>query len=195
MILKFKVKNTTLSRINDINSGQNNPSFYKCKFYCDRQTWQGKKMFAAFTNSIGYTQISSLGQYDDVLSCALPQRMISEKYFKVYVYAKDSIKTNTISLTLKNQCKTQSKKTDALNHILSQLETKIDTIQYSDNQLKCYSNNELIDTIFIDNVDDALVEKQIRFHFENFEKIINDKLDKHLTEDDITFQNGILYIK
>lgn len=195
MIIKFKIKKQTLSKVQDTNTSNNDTTFYKCKFFFDRQTWNNKELFAVFKNNIGYTQIVPLGHYNDVLSCTLPKRMVSDKYFKLYVYAKDSIKTNTISVTLSKQCNTKTKRKKALDDILSQLKNKIDTIQYEDNQIKCYGNNNLIDTIYIDNVDEALVKEQIQIHFEEFEERIQRQLDKYLTEDSITFQDGIIYIK
>ena len=193
MIFKFKAKRETLSRINDIK--KDNSKYYKCKFYLDRETWGDTEIFAVFKNEIGYKKIVPLGKYADVLSCTLPTRMMLKSYFKVHIYSKNELKTNEVSIFLSEKCDIKVKRENAFDKLLREIQTKIDNIQFEDNQLKCYSGDTLIDTIYIDNVDEAIVKEQVEIHFQNFEEKINEQLKSYLTEDDINFRDGILYIR
>ena len=193
MLLEFKIKEKSITKINNQQVTKND-KYNKCKFYFDRQSYQNKELFVVFKNKYGYSQIVTLGVWQEVMSCTIPKRFLQDSFFHIYVYAKNSFKTNSITVLLGQKCKTNNKHENALNTILKELKTKIDSIVFENNQLQCYSGNKLIDTIFIDNVDEALVKEQIQLHFEEFEKKIDEKLKSYITEDDITFQNGIIYI-
>ena len=86
MILNFKIKETTLYKLQDKN--KDNLSYYKCKFYFDRKTWGNKEIFATFVNNIGYSKSVFLGKYEDVLSCTIPKRIIINQSFKVFLQSK-----------------------------------------------------------------------------------------------------------
>lgn len=193
MLLEFKIKETNITKINNQHIA-NVDKYNKCKFYFDRQSYQDKMLFAVFKNKYGYSQIVTLGNWQEVISCTIPKRFLQDSFFYIHTYAKGSFQTNTITVVLGKKCKANKKQEKALDSILKELTNKIDSIVFEDNQLKCYSQNQLIDTIFIDNVDEALVKEQIQSHFEEFEQKIDEKLKQYLTEDDITFQDGIIYI-
>lgn len=182
MILKFKIKREELSRINDVQ--KDNTKYYKCKFYLDEKTWGNSEIFAAFKNNDGHLKIIPLGKYATVLSCTLPKNMIYSQYFKLYIYSKNYLKTNTISVFLSQKCDTNVNRTAAIDKILSEIKTKIDNIDFIDNQLKCYSGDTLIDTIYIDNVDEAIVNNQIQLHFDKLPTKVDDIV---LSDDNIIF--------
>lgn len=195
MLLEFKITKKEIKKINS-KKAKKIDQYNKCKFYFDRESYQNKKLYAVFKNKYGYSEIVTLGTWKDVVSCSIPKRFLKDSFFRIFVYAKDSYSTNTISVILDEKCQVNKKKQKtALDDILKILQTKIDSIVFDDNQLKCYSDNQLIDTIFIDNVDEALVKEQIQLHFEEIDKRIEEKLQKYVTEDDIIFSNGIIYIK
>lgn len=178
MIYKFKAKKEVLSRINDVK--KDNSKYYKCQFYLDKETWSNSEIFVYFKNYVGYSKIIPLGKYAEVLSCTLPKQMISQPSFKLYIYSKDELKTNEVQIIPSEICKTKIKHDSALNQIVEEINKKIDNIYFEDNQLKCYSNNTLIDTIYIDNVDEAVVQQQIDLHFQK----LNPKIDNIIFIDD-----------
>ena len=59
--------------------------------------------------------------------------------------------------------------------------------QSEDNQLKCYSDNNLIDTIYIDNVDEAIVRDLVDNHFEEFRQKVDEQLEDYLSEEDLDY--------
>ena len=128
-----------------------------------------------------------LGKWDEVLSCTIPDIFLKGKYFKVFVYSKDYFKTNTLKIDINRKtCRPpNTKHHKAINYLINELKTKIDNIVFEDNQLKCYSNNKLVDTIFINNVDESLVREQIDIVFKDFEKKIQKEIDACITEDEI----------
>lgn len=195
MLLEFKITKKEIQKVNN-KKAKKIDQYNKCKFYFDRESYQNKELYAVFKNKYGYSEIVTLGAWKDVMSCSIPKRFLKDSFFRIFVYAKDSYSTNTISVILDEKCQVNKKKQKtALDDILKILQTKIDSIVFDDNQLKCYSDNQLIDTIFIDNVDEALVKEQIQLHFEEIDRRIEEKLQKYVTEDDIVFSNGIIYIK
>lgn len=195
MILNFKIQGKVLTKINTPQVTSNSIDTDKCKFYADRKTWENKDMFVVFKNNIGYSTIVSLGKYQDVLSCTVPKRIQSSKYYQIYVYAKHSFKTNQISITTKQGTCTTQKYKNTMSDILSKLDTKIDNIIFEDNQLKCYSNKKLVDTIYIDNVDEALMKELIQDHFEEFYEQIAQQLQEYVKRENINFSNGIIYFE
>jgi len=192
MILNFKIKERTLSKLQDKN--KDNLAYYKCKFYCDRQTWKNEEIIATFTNNMGYTKSVFLGKYEDVLSCTVPKNMIANKNFKVFLHSK-SLKTNELSIYLFQKDDIEVERDQVIENVLQQIDTKIDNIKFENQSLKCYSNNRLISTVYIDNVDEAIVQKYVQKYFHDFEIEFQEQMDRYITEEDITFENGILYIK
>lgn len=191
MILSFRIQGKILSKVNQ-QSAIKTPNMYKCKFYFDEATWKGLEIFVVFKNNFGYSTIVPLGQYTESMSCILPQRMITNKYFKMHIYAKDHFQTNTISVILSDTCKTQTKRTNALTDILKQLETKIDNIVFSENQLKCFANGKLVDTIYIDSISEILIDERIQEQLSLFKNEIDERFEKCVQVDDIEFEDGII---
>lgn len=194
MILQFKVQGKTLTKISCQESIKAS-DIYKCKFYLDEKTWKGLEIFVVFQNNFGYSKIVPLGKYAESLSCALPNRMVTNKYFKMFIYAKDSFHTNSIFVILSKSNEIQKRKTTALTDLLKELENKIDNIIFEDNQLKCYANNRLIDTIYIDNVDEVLLNELIQENLGSFRDEIDQQLSECVKVDDIKFENGIINFK
>ena len=64
---------------------------------------------------------------------------------------------------------------------------KLKLIIFENNQLKCYSDNNLIDTVYIDNVDEALIEDIVDAHFAEFEIKIDEKLEDYIDNDDLDY--------
>lgn len=186
MLFEFKIYNRELIKVNDRHV-VNIDAFNKCKFYFQKDIWDNKEIFVTFINEYGYSQVIMLGKWAEVLSCTIPDIFLKGKYFRIFVYSKDSFKTNTLKINInKKTCSTsKTQRHEAINYLIDELKTKIDNIVFEDNQLKCYSNNKLVDTIFIDNVDESLVREQIDIVFKDFEEKIQKEIDACITENEI----------
>ena len=188
MLFEFKIYDREIIKINKTYI-TNVDKYNKCKFYFDKETWQNKELFVTFINKNGYAQTVILGKWNEVLSCTVPSRILDFEYFKVFCYARDLFKTNTLKVYKEQSRRTpkQRKHDSAIEYLMEKLKTKIDNITFEDNQLKCYSDNNLVDTIYIDSIDNALVEDLIENHFEEFKQKIDAQLEDYLSEDDLNY--------
>ena len=187
MLFEFKVYHKEIIKINK-QYITNTDKFDKCKFYFDKGTWGDKELFVTFFNHRGYSQTVILGRWSEVLSCTVPSVIMEGEYFKLFVYAKDMFKTNTLKVsTRKGNCQVKQKRKKATDYLLEQLDTKIDNIIFEDNQLKCYSNGKLVDTIYIDNVDEVIVRDIVDNHLEEVKAQLEEKLEECLTNDDLDY--------
>lgn len=188
MLFEFKIYDKELIKINKTYI-TNVDKYNKCKFYFDKETWQDKELFVTFINKNGYAQTVILGKWDEVLSCNIPERILDFEFFKIFCYAKDLFKTNTLKVYKnKSECpKPKPKRYEAIEYLTEKLKTKIDNITFEDNQLKCYSENNLIDTIYIDNVDKSIIQELVDNHFEEFKQQIDEQLEDYLSEEDLDY--------
>lgn len=187
MLFEFKIYDREIIKSNKSHI-TNIDKYNKCRFYFDEQTWKNKELFVTFINKNGYAQTVILGKWAETLTCTIPDNILTFDYFKIFAYAKDLFKTNTLKVEVKTPpCASKPKSNDAINYLLEKLDTKIDNIIFEDNQLKCYSGNNLIDTIYIDNVDETIVKKVVDEHFEEIQDEIEKKLDECMTDDDIDY--------
>lgn len=194
MILSFKIQEKVLTKIN-YQDPTKTSNIDKCMFYFDEKTWKDLEIFVVFKNNFEYSQIVPLGKYTEVMSCTTPKRISKSKYFKIFVYAKDHFRTNTISIVTSKGCKTTVNKKTALKDVIDKLNSKIDNIIYEDNQLKCFANNKLVDTIYIDNVDEVLIDERIQESLGSFKDEINKQFEECVKVDDISFEDGIIRFK
>ena len=194
MILTFRIQGRTLTKIN-YQDATKTSGINKCKFYFDEKTWKGLEIFVVFKNNYNYSTIVPLGKYSEAMSCTIPSRIVTNKFFKMFIYAKDHFQTNTISIIPTESCKTKPQRITALNDVINQLKTKIDNIYYHENQLKCYANGELIDTIYVDNVDEAIVDEKVQQSLGSFKDEINQKIEECVKVEDIRFENGVIKFK
>lgn len=188
MLFEFKIYDKEIIKINKTYI-TNIDKYNKCKFYFDKKTWENKELFVTFINKNGYAQTVILGKWDEVLSCSIPNHILDFDYFKIFCYAKGLFKTNTLTVHKnKPRCtQKQNKRHDAIEYLMEKLKTKIDNITFEDNQLKCYSDNNLIDTIYIDNVDEAIIKDLVDNHFEEFKQKIDEQLEDCLNEEDLDY--------
>ena len=187
MLFEFKIYHKEIIKINKAYI-TNVDKYNKCKFYFDKETWQGKELFVTFINKDGYSQTVILGKWNETLSCSIPARILDFEYFKIFCYAKDLFKTNTLKVHNSQKCKQGAPKgTKAIDYLMEKLKTKIDNIVFEDNQLKCYSDGNLVDTIYIDNVDKAVVEEVVDTYITDFKNEFGDKLEDYLSEEDLDY--------
>ena len=187
MLFEFKIYHKEIIKINKAYI-TNVDKYNKCKFYFDKQTWQDKELFVTFINKNGYSQTVILGKWAETLSCSIPARILDYEYFKIFCYAKDLFKTNTLKVQNTKKCKqTNPKGVKAIDYLMEKLKTKIDNIVFEDNQLKCYSDNNLVDTIFIDNVDEEVVKSIVDTYITDFENEMSERLEDYISEEDLDY--------
>lgn len=187
MLFEFKVYHKEIIKLNK-QQITHTDEYDKCKFYFDKETWQDKQIFVTFINKNGYSQNVILGKWDEVLSCTIPNGISDATYFKVFAYGRDYFRTNTLKVdTRRYNCQVKERRKNATDYLLEKLNTKIDNITFQDNQLKCYSEGKLIDTIFINNIDEVVVKDIIDNHFDEFQQRLEAKLEGYMDEDDIDF--------
>lgn len=185
MLFEFKIVKNEISKINKPQKIRSRNVFNKCKFYFDEETYKDKDLFVTFISKHGAYKNVPLGQWANVLSCLIPAKFLKDSYFKIVAYAKDSSKTNTLSVFTKGRYKNKIEYEDALNYLLKELDKKIDNIIYEDNQLKCYSGDILIDTIFIETTNENMVKQQIETYFEDFKEQLRIEKEHYMSDDDI----------
>lgn len=194
MLLEFKIEGNEIRKTHNCYATKKT-STYKCKFIFQRSTWGDEDIYVTFVNSFNYSTTQHLGKWSDVLFCTVPSRILKGSYFKLFVHSKSSLRTNKVSIDITNHSSSIKVSNDVLNDLLKKLDKKIDTIVFEDQQLKCYSNEKLIDVLVIDNVDDEYLETQIQKYFNEIKVDLEERLDNCLTEDDINFRDGIIYIR
>ena len=161
MILEFKVSNEILKKTETPAVVDQNTNYYKCKLFMDKNVWQESLISATFMNDLGYIETVQLGEYNELLSCLIPSRIVQGGYFSLYISNDNNYKTNTISVALTNHYKKAEPKCNVISEIFEQINTKIDDLVYDNYQIKCYSNGELIDVIYLGNVDENMVKDWI----------------------------------
>lgn len=185
MLFEFKIMKNEISKVNKPQKIRSRNVFNKCKFYFDEDTYKGKELFVTFISKNGAYQHIPLGQWANVVSCLLPSKFLKDSYFKVVAYAKNSSKTNTLSVFTKGRYKNKIEYEDALNYLLKELDKKIDNVIYENNQIKCYSGDTLLDTIFIETVIEDTVKEQIEVYFLDLEEKLKKEKEQYVSEDEI----------
>lgn len=174
MILEFRVNKDILKKKDSPKVLDQSTDYYKLKFYPSKKIWKGCTLFATFSNDLGYIETVPLGEYNEILSCIVPPRIVKGGFFSLYICSDDNYKTNTISITLTNSYHKAKKKCNIISEVFAHIETKIDDIVYDNYQIKCYSGGELIDAIYIGNVDEDLVKDWIHEQMVSFKDTLAD---------------------
>ena len=126
MLFEFKIYHKEIIKLNK-QYITNTDKYNKCKFYFDEETWKGKQIFVTFISKDGYAQNVILGNWDEVLSCVIPEGITDYEYFKVFAYGTDYFKTNTLKVsTNKKNCAIENRRKKATDYLLEKLNTKID---------------------------------------------------------------------
>lgn len=168
MILEFSVDNNILKRNTSSTVLDQSTDYYKCKFYPDKDIWEGANMSATFMNDIGYIETVSLGDYSDLLACIIPNRIATGGFFNFYISSDDNRKTNTVSVALTNHYQKPEEKCNVISEIFAHIDEKIDDIVYENYQLKCYSSGILKDVIYLGNVDEELIHDLVQAELDAF---------------------------
>ena len=158
MILEFKVSSEILKKKEAPSVVDQNTNYYKSRFFMDKKIWNNSSISATFMNDLGYIETVELGEYNELLSCLVPQRIIDGGFFSLYISNNNNYKTNTISVTLTNHYEKAQPKCNVISEIFEQIDAKIDDLVYDNYQIKCYSNGKLIDVIYLGNVDKEIIK-------------------------------------
>ena len=193
MILEFKVGHDIV-KITSAIASDNNPGYYKCKFYINKRIWKDTLLSVTFMNDIGYIETIRLGICSDVLTCIVPNIIQSSNYFSLYIHS-DTKKTNTISLTLNNNNIQPTQKCNIISDIYGKINEKIDNVVYENNQLKFYADDTLYSIIYLGTIDQDFVRELAQQELMDFKEEVYEQLEECIKVDEIHFEDGILYIK
>ena len=178
MLFEFKIVNQEIFNINKKKVTNNIKN--ECKLYFDKTTYKDKEIFITFINKVGYSRTIVLGKWREVISCDIPPRMLNYEYFKIFCYTKDLFKTKTLKVYNKSVL------TD-IDLLIKKIDKKIDNIFYEDGQLKCYSNNILVETVPIYHADEEMIKDIIDNHLSIFKEEIDEQLEDYITEEDLDY--------
>lgn len=160
MDLKFEVKDLILRRKDtNVLIDDYSEDIY-CYFNFITNQWNGKEKFIIFWDSNNKTFIKSLGR-KKCTKCSIPERILKQNtIFQIQIYIDEEIKTQKLKVATVPQGYTIERKTnkkqtkkqihDELNtkkifrRIFTELESKIDKIDYVDGYLKAYAGENIV---------------------------------------------------
>lgn len=159
MDLKFEVKDLILRRKDtNVLIDDYSEDIY-CYFNFITDQWNGKEKFIIFWDSHNKTFIKSLG-VNKSSKCIIPRRILKRNtIFQIQIYIDNKIKTQKLKIATVPQGYTIEKRSNKKhkkhkNHekdtkkifrkIFTQLENKIDKIDYVDGYLKAYAGETVV---------------------------------------------------
>lgn len=152
MILEFKVGYNISKHVTS--TVTSNAGYYKCKFYMDKNIWEGTFLSAVFTAPNGFFQTIELGPYNDILMCVIPPSIVQHENFNLYIRSEYQ-KTNTITLSLSSS--------------------------YFNTNSHYHPQNDMDATILVNNVlDDATIDALIENKMTEFKNEITAEAQKHI---------------
>lgn len=177
MLFEFKIINDEIFNVDTkkVNNIKN-----KCILHFDKDTYKDKELFITFINKVGYSRTIILGKWREVISCDIPPHVLNYEYFKIFCYTKDLSKTKTLKVYNKLFL------TD-IDLLIQRIDKKVDNILYENGELKCYSNNILIETVPIYHADEEMIKDVISNHLSQFKSEINEQLEDYITEEDLDY--------
>lgn len=162
MQLNFEIKNKILRRkdtnvlIDDYTDG------VFCKFNFITKEWKHQEKYIVFWDSKNKTTIKSLGRKQEC-ECKIPQQILKENIFAIQIYANKELATQKLKVATippgytiekeknnpclkkdKKSCKDEYNSKKIFRKIFTELESKIDKIDYKNGYLTCYAGDKLI---------------------------------------------------
>ena len=160
--IEFEVHNQTLVRVDSKEIINNNKHIYNAEFtFEDGSEWIDLNKFIIFTDGWGNTTTQHIGKNSNVLSCLIPDCVLSGSYFKVSVYAGDLITTNNVTISLiqsgypnkphvpTNNCDTGYIGRDMFVEIFNQLDLTVDSIVYDNKTLYLFNRDNMLESVYL----------------------------------------------
>ena len=147
--LNFEITNQIIERLDKnvlVNKSQN---YVKCCFNFITSDWDDLEKFAIFKDAWGHSYISSLGP-TKTCECHVPNDALKGTNFKVSVYGGDLITSNELIILLipsgytTNISLPKEHGKDIFVELFEKIESKIDNIIYENNNLCCFSGDDLL---------------------------------------------------
>ena len=177
-ILEFEVHNQTLIRIDSQDVMNKNKNQYQCRFIFEEDSeWVELNKFVLFTDGWGNSRTQHLGNNSNILSCLIPDKMLSGSYFKISVYAGDLITTNTISISLIDSdyrrrhhsdrylscdCDSSSHGKDIFVEIFERLDYTVDSIFYDKNTLHLFNRDQLLESVYLPFLEEEDIKSLVK---------------------------------
>ena len=196
-ILIFNIYGQYLKRRDHHTIVNKSHNILKCKFTFKHNLWDGVEKFALFSNSTDTYNIP-LGNKNSG-DCIVPWEVLQGKWFKITLYGGDLITTNEVTIPLIRSgyttdiTPTSEASRDAFIVALEQINSKIDYIEYDNNQLLLYSNGELLNSISLPFLD----EEQILEYLEGYlsRDDLDEVLEGYVKLEDVSFVDGVIILK
>lgn len=183
--LKFQVKNQVLKRIDSEKIVQKGKNIYRCDFTISGDIYEDLNIFAIFSDSWNNKKTVPLGKGNN-LSCILPNFLLKGTFFKISLYSGDLITTNVITIPLLSslygnfeeyvECEEAESK-DIFVQIFDKLDTKVDKLTVADGYLNIYKNDELVESIWMDTVNETFVRELVQSNVDEINAILATKSD------------------
>lgn len=201
MNIEFKIEKQILERLDSSVIINNSRNVYSCvfSFNDDLETsslWDGNK-FVIFRDSWGNAKTVFLGTGLEDIHCSVPKSILEGTFFVISLYAEDLTVSTEVIIPLKqsmyishsidDECDQEDEEKDIFVDIFDKINTKIEDVEFSENCLKLYKNNELIKSICFDFVNEVSVRSWLQEYSDEFNTLLDGKADSlhHHTVDDV----------
>lgn len=174
--IEFEVHNQTIVRVDSKEIISRNKHLYKAIFTFEEDSeWVGLNKFVIFTDGWGNTTTQHIGKNGTVLSCLIPDKVLSGSYFKVSVYAGDLITTNNVTVSLiqsgyrrqpshhhhhHHSCDDYQGK-DIFVEIFEQLDETVDSIVYDNKTLQLFHRDDIVDSVYLPFLTDEEIRELV----------------------------------
>ena len=187
MSLEFEVNDQQLRRVDSTKIVGSNRNVYTCKFTFIDSAWDELHKFAIFTDGWGTTIKCHLGKDSNILTCLVPEEVLEGANFKVAVYGGDLLSTNNVTIPIiesgykkhirsKGACPGDKK--DVFVEIFDSLDTKIDSIAFSNDYLHFLCNDKLVESVYLPYLTEDDVNNLIQVFATDFQNELANKADK-----------------
>lgn len=170
MNLEFDVNNTQrLTRTDSTTEVvSKNYNTYRCRFTFSDE-WIDLNKFVIFRDGWGETTTVHIGKGSSILCCMVPNNVLDGTHFKLMVYGGDLLSTNNVSIPLVTSGYTNGltdpsctrKQKDIFIEIFNELDTKPDSIVYSNHCLNLFNKDTLVESVYLPFADETIVDDLI----------------------------------
>ena len=146
-----------------------NYNVYRCRFTFSDE-WLDINKFVIFRDGWGETTTVHIGKGSRILCCMVPNNVLDGTHFKVMVYGGDLLSTNNVSIPLVTSGYTNGltdpsctrKQKDIFIEIFEELDSKIDSIVYSNHCLNLFHKDKLVESVYLPFADETTVNNLIQ---------------------------------
>lgn len=212
--LQFVINNNILARVDNEKVIKDNRNPIDSTFNFDA-SWNDYEKFALFRDDKGRQRREYLGKTGSIFSIPVPYDMFKSRYFTVTIYAEGSITTNSVIVYFLEDCVRHYRRGHVHNHkhkhnhfdpneekdifvdIYEQIHSCFDSIEFHEQTLEFFANQELAYSVRLPFADETTVRAWMaEADMKNIqiEQALANKADKihtHTKEDVTDFDDGV----